>query len=776
MASGTIFKGFNQPVENKALLIIIKDIKEGKYKTEVEQIRSLILEWNTEKADKLKKQLPAFTPSGTYEGGRKANLLTMYSGFVHLDLDKLKPDQLEDVFQKIIQIPYTYACFRSPSGNGLKVLIEVTSTAEHHDKAYKQVQTYYETELALQCDPKCKDITRLCFVSYDPDAYLNFRCQKFKVEGISELAMEHKSSPILGEDIGGGHTANNQDSPGSQPQDQKPPVSGDDLFTQNLFLQTLQFTEQKESYHDGNRNNFIYLLACNCNRSGIPEESALELITTQFDLSQNEIAASIKSAYHNHHEEFANSANFANFATLQTANHTLINSIEEDSLKNTPYIPDDVYYQLPSLLKRAVFEFKDKRERDVFMTGALAILSGCLPGVKGVYSRQTVFPNLFAFIIAPAASGKGVLKFSKSLADKYHDQLLQSSRNAQEQYEIDMNDYKQHQRFRKKGDAQIEMPVEPPFKVLFIPANSSYAKILTHLEKNMGEGIICETEADTMGNVLKQEWGGYSDMLRKAFHHEGISSSKKANNEYIQVNEPRLSVALSGTPAQVTGLIASAEDGLFSRFIFYAYKVHQQWRDVSPFANETNLTDHFVSLSEDIYKMVLFLNETPTIIELTQEQWNKLNEKCSQWLNDVVIFSGENSGSVVKRLGLILYRITMIFTALRKFEKNDKSENFICSDSDFESSLLLTETFLHHSLLMFHNLPNQNHNTSFRSPINKQKFYEALPDSFKRADAVALGKEYNLSARSVDSFLSQSLGTLLYLEQYGTYTKHPPAL
>jgi hypothetical protein len=41
--------------------------------------------------------------------------------------------------------------------------------------------------------------------------------------------------------------------------------------------------------------------------------------------------------------------------------------------------------------------------------GALAILSGCLPGVTGVYAGNEVFPNVFSFAIAPAASGKGAL-------------------------------------------------------------------------------------------------------------------------------------------------------------------------------------------------------------------------------------------------------------------------------------------------------------------------------------------------------------------------------
>jgi hypothetical protein len=72
--------------------------------------------------------------------------------------------------------------------------------------------------------------------------------------------------------------------------------------------------------------------------------------------------------------------------------------------------------------------------------------------------------------------------------------------------------------------------------------------------------------------------------------------------------------------SQVTGLIASAEDGLFSRFIFYAYKVEQQWRDVSPFASSINLTVHFNTLSDQVFQLIQFLKQYPTTIELTQQQ------------------------------------------------------------------------------------------------------------------------------------------------------------
>ena len=97
----------------------------------------------------------------------------------------------------------------------------------------------------------------------------------------------------------------------------------------------------------------------------------------------------------------------------------------EDYLKTTPTIPDAVYDALPLLLKDGARAFTDKRKRDVFFTGAISIISGCLPNVTGVYFQERVYPHLYTFIIAPAASGKGVLKNAKRLADKYHQKILQ---------------------------------------------------------------------------------------------------------------------------------------------------------------------------------------------------------------------------------------------------------------------------------------------------------------------------------------------------------------
>ncbi len=748
MASSTIFKNFTAPVEKKSLILIANDIASGKYKAEVEEIRALLEQGKTEEAANKKKQLLAFTPSAVFSEKRQMPFLEVYSGFVHLDFDKLTPEQLDAAFKVIAEISYTFLCFISPSGNGLKVFIEVNTEIEHHDMAYLQVQKFYEEVTGLKADQSCKDITRLCFMSYHPSLFKNIKNEKFIVqlhEIFTQPEAQHKAQPVI------------------------PPVQEEheeDLNIAFIFNQQIQFTNQKTQYTDGNRNNYIYMLASNCNRAGISQHDSEHLCTQHFDLPEREIKESVKSAYIHHTGEFAK---FANTAKLQSPEQL---TPQEDYLKSTPTIPVELYLQMPEILQHGAMAFTDERERDVFFTGALAILSGCLPGVKGVYAGNEVFPNVFSFAIAPPANGKGTLAFAKMLADDYHSFVLNASREAELQYNQELSEHKQRISSKKKGDTSIEeSPTKPIFKVVYIPANTSYAKILWHLEQNEGSGIICETEADTLGNVFKQEWGSYSDMLRKSFHHERLSSSRKGNNEFTEVNSPRLSITLTGTPDQVTGLISSSEDGLFSRFLFYAFKVEQHWKDVSPNANNIILNDHFKVLSAKVFKMVQFLQTEETIVTLTNQQWQQLNQTCEGWLNEVTMFTAEEAASIVKRLGLILYRMAMQFTALRKFENGEAANHVVCSDEDFNTALRLAEIYLHHSILMFNNLPKQSEATQFKTGNSKRKFFDTLPAEFTRQEAVETGKQFQLSARTVDVILHNATGKALEKLKAGHYRK-----
>lgn len=750
MASATIFRGFNNPVENKSLVLLTKDIKEGKYRQEVERVTQLVTAGNLDEADKLKKQLPAFTPSGTFDGGRKLEFLVQYSQYIVLDLDKLSQEQLQPAFEKAAAIPYTFCCFRSPSGNGLKIVVEVTSTQEHHQQAYKQVADYYEQQIGLPIDRSGKDITRLCFVSYDPQAHRNISNEKFPVTINGTVQKEKEQPPTT-----------------AKP---KAPAKEPNKYALAFEMQ-ISFTNQKSEYGPNNRNNYIYLLASNCNRAGIPEQDTLELCLQKFDLTASEVTASVKSAYQHHAGEFAKFAKKANLqsehqATDQDEEHDL-----EDYLKTTPTIPDHVFDALPDILKEGAKAFSDKRKRDVFFTGAIAIISGCLPKVTGVYFQERVYPHLYTFIIAPPASGKGVLKNAKRLADKYHQQVLERSREEQKKHELEMLDFKEQQRTKKKEEPAPEKPEAPPFKIVFIPADCSQSRMVEHLQQNDGQGIICETEADTMSGAKKQDWGDYSPILRAAFHHEKIAISRKTNNEYVEINEPSLAVTLSGTPAQAPKLISSAEDGLFSRFLFYAFKNEVEWQDPSPKSHTVVFNDHFDALASQVLQQIGFLERSETEIQLYPEQWEILNNTFSQMLSEVTIFTSEEASGVVYRLGLILFRFCMIFSALRKCENAEAASVVYCTYEDFNTALTIVQTYLQHSLLMFNNLPRQNDFVEFQSGDSKRRFFDALPAEFTRKQAVELSAPFKLAPRTVDAILKSGLGKTVQKLKAGLYQK-----
>ncbi|MEC5165642.1 hypothetical protein RCH18_001373 [Flavobacterium sp. PL11] len=260
-------------------------------------------------------------------------------------------------------------------------------------------------------------------------------------------------------------------------------------------------------------------------------------------------------------------------------------------------------------------------------------------------------------------------------------------------------------------------------------------------------------------------------MLRKSFHHEKISVSRKTDAEFVEVNEPQLSVALSGTLKQIFNIISSAEDGLFSRFIFYVFKTDAVWLDPSPKGNPINLTDFFKTQSREVLKMVEFFERDSMILLLSEEQWSKLNNSFSTFLHQVNTFVSDDALSVVKRLGIILYRFCMVFTAIRKFKANDYHTEIYCTDIDFETALTLVTTYLEHSVIMFNNLPKQGDQGPFKSGEKKKQFFDALPLEFKRKEAVEIGSAYKLSERTVDNLLKACLGTHLKQPDYGIYEK-----
>jgi hypothetical protein len=306
---------------------------------------------------------------------------------------------------------------------------------------------------------------------------------------------------------------------------------------------------------------------------------------------------------------------------------------------------------------------------------------------------------------------------------------------------------------KKKVD--MEKPEEPPMRMLFIPANSSATAVYQVLNDNGGEGLMFETEGDTLANTFGSDYGNYSDGFRKAFHHETISYIRRKDREYVNIKQPKLSTLLTGTPRQILNLISDAENGLFSRFAFYYLDTKLVWNNV--FANSGNetLEDYFQNLGKEYQDFFNILRATTDItFYFTAEQEADFNATFDQWQQTYLETCGEEFVATVRRLGVIMYRIAMCLSALRIMEDGNFEDTLCCMDEDYRTAKTIADVLIQHDARVFHTLANTTATPRTASAAQRQsahtKFFEALPDEFDRKTYSDIATQMGLNPKSMD--------------------------
>jgi hypothetical protein len=128
----------------------------------------------------------------------------------------------------------------------------------------------------------------------------------------------------------------------------------------------------------------------------------------------------------------------------------------------------------------------------MMVLGAISAIASTVNNVSGLYGGRKVFPNLFAYMVAPASAGKGRLALIRSLVQPIHDQLREHNKLEWERYYEELALYKQAK------DPDMEKPVPPPLRMHIIPANTSATAMCKILYDNGGVGFMMETEGDTL--------------------------------------------------------------------------------------------------------------------------------------------------------------------------------------------------------------------------------------------------------------------------------------
>ena len=436
--------------------------------------------------------------------------------------------------------------------------------------------------------------------------------------------------------------------------------------------------------------------------------------------------------------------------------------IDIDEQAILPTITDKLYAdRLPPVIMDVIKVARNPAQADLFLLSFLTIVSAFLYGFRSFYMSGLVWANLMTFIYAIASAGKGgmsqVVEFLKPILDEY-----------QADYDRRFAEYKQklqdYRRAKRNPNADpIDEPEKPIFSVPLIPGNSSASAMLQMLAENEGRGIVVETEADTLSVALAQDYGNFSDAIRKAAHHEHLSMRRRKDNEFISIDKPQLSLLLTGTESQISKLIHTKEDGTASRLIYYRLRTQLEWID--PFdSSRGSLDDFFLKLGEQfmpLYHVMVQRKNQPILMTLSPEARKKHHDFFAPLQREEVAQNGYGVLPTVRRMGLVVLRISMALTALRYLADPDQLADAVeipIDDRDIDTALVIAEQLMVHANHVLANLiddhkPVQTQVDLIQMPLAHKTLFNALPEEFTDAARKEVSKQLGLSVKTTEKWL-----------------------
>ena len=417
----------------------------------------------------------------------------------------------------------------------------------------------------------------------------------------------------------------------------------------------------------------------------------------------------------------------------------LIRSEEQDNLRivaslNVENLPEPVQ----SMLSLA----STPEEQDIMLMATLAGASACVPNLYFHYgpTGKKYYANLQCFILAAAASGKGIAN-----------QALEMVRVVDEKYPM------------------------------LIAGDSTLAAWYKALAEQDGIGYMHESEGSVITDIWKNAPANYNTALRKAAEHEAISRNRVKGAS--EIANPRLSMLLTGTFGQYKALVPSVENGYFSRLLTVII------RGSHPFDKRyvcSKGTQSFIPKQVGYHLLGVyeyFMNAGEREWSLTVEQKERLGTHLETEYQTLIGLLGENFHSAVIRMAVQIERIAMVLTAMRGAADEagmsgynpDAMDGVIwCKDEDYETAEVIGNKLLLHMAAAYRMIDGEAQDVvpAIRPIDQRRVLYEQLKAEYKLQELITEAKTQGVSRRSAirwnDSW--QENGMVIKTD-YGHYKK-----
>ena len=405
---------------------------------------------------------------------------------------------------------------------------------------------------------------------------------------------------------------------------------------------------------------------------------------------------------------------------------------EQDDLLISPYLHTDA---LPHVLRSMLALAPTDAQRDMLLLSTLTSVSSVMPRLHFRYGEngKPYYANLQTFIMAPAASGKGIAGLGRALVEDIH---------------------------RKRS--------------LLIPGDSTYPAFFIQLAWQNGRGLLFETEGSVITDTWRSQARSYNTALRQAAEHETISRSR-ADSGMEEITNPKLSCLLTGTFDQFHALIPSVQNGFYSRLVTYVDRsplrflpsVFKSTTGVIENNSEAVLTECRGHINR-LYKQLDGL-KSDREFRLTDEQAAILGRCFEQQYEPLITELGASFHASVVRMGITAMRILMILSALRAEEtdslivkkvENGKEGNELpalyATEDDFRTAVLIAGKLILHTADSFTQIRGDQTPAlpASRSSVQRTTFLAQLPDKFTTAEYNSVATNLGVSTRTMARWLS----------------------
>jgi hypothetical protein len=630
------------------------------------------------------------TFSGTFTS-RANNKLKAHSGLLCIDVDKL--DNVAPLRLQIIEALPPSLLFVSPRGNGLKLVYKIAINEATHLDYFFAFRQFFKEKLNIKIDDSCKDVSRACFLSHDPDAYFNNGDDTL----LDKAFIDTFPLDIL-------HTPKKDNKSVTVPESsERITVTDYDAIMDNLKV----WLDKKETFQEGNRNNYITRLANACNRYGIAESFTLSALEqyAQNGFTVDGIKKTVESVYR-HTDRFGISKFDKNTPHTFEGERQELQPEEETP---TPLLPIDGF---PKPLQDFINEYttiynvpRDYIAASVLFSTGLAI--GDKMELKGKYNNV---PILWMSIIGNVSSGK------TDPLDRCLQYFDDKDKLSYDVYNEQRRAYEANKELKKnEQDPSVQLPA---YFQYIVKDSTPEGLCNVHQANSRGFAIYRDELKGWLDDFNRYNKSGEQSTMLSSFYRISMSVNR-AGKEPIRIENPCLFVA-GGIQVDLLPDLAKdsrADNGFLSR-IAHVYPDTDFKR---PYNNGKLHPDTLPKF----YRFLDTLASMPEVSDLTLS--SEAESVYCDWFNDNVRQTNEEPKGYLKgvygKLDVIILRVAIILHGMKVV--HDANTQDVISADTMKQAANIAEYFRRTALKVYHKIFTENSD----SKLDKKSVIKYLVDS-----------------------------------------------